>query len=156
MCSAAYTILLQKKIGDHSRLRAPMFFGFVGAFAITLLWPMLPILSAANVEPFEWPDKTLWLWLALNGVLGTVLSDLLWLHAVLLTSPTVATVGLSLTIPMAMVADAMLHGKSYSIPYVIGALLVVIGFVLVSIADSVSRTLRPRCEQRCARLSCIL
>lgn len=35
-----------------------------------------------------------WLYLTINGLIGTVLSDFLWLWAVLLTSPLVATVGL--------------------------------------------------------------
>lgn len=35
-----------------------------------------------------------WLYLTVNGLIGTVLSDLLWLWSVLLTSPLVATIGL--------------------------------------------------------------
>ena len=38
-----------------------------------------------------------------------VLSDYLWAKAVVLTTPTVATIGLSLTIPLAVLSDWILH-----------------------------------------------
>lgn len=68
----------------------------------------------------------------MNGFIGTVLSDYLWLWAVLLTSPLVATVGLSLTIPLAMLTDIVLKGKSFTWLYLLGSALVVGGFLLVN------------------------
>ena len=46
--------------------------------------------------------------IVLKGLLDNVLSDYLWARAVLLTSPAVATVGLSLTIPMAIASELLL------------------------------------------------
>lgn len=46
--------------------------------------------------------------IVLNGLCDNVLSDYLWARAIVLTSPTVATVGLSLTIPLAFLSDALL------------------------------------------------
>ena len=43
-----------------------------------------------------------------KGLLDNVLSDYLWARAVLLTSPTVASVGLSMQIPMAAAVEAMM------------------------------------------------
>ena len=67
---------------------------------------------------------------------GTFLSQLLWARSVLLTSPLVATCGLSLTIPVAMVADLVLRSQAFGIVYLIGSGCVVVGFVLVAAADS--------------------
>ena len=53
--------------------------GFVGLFTILFLWPGLLILHFAGAEKFEWPDPIQWLFLVANGVIGTVLSELLWL-----------------------------------------------------------------------------
>lgn len=50
----------------------------------------------------------------------------------LLTTPTVATVGCSLTIPMAFAADFLIHGKVPNTPAVLGALMVLAGFLFVS------------------------
>merc|ERR1711957_319023 len=57
-----------------------------GAAGITLTWSIL-------------------LFLLLKGLLDNVLSDYLWARAVVLTSATVASVGVGLTIPMAFAAD---------------------------------------------------
>lgn len=49
--------------------------------------------------------------IVLNGLCDNVLSDYLWARAIVLTSPTVATVGLSLTIPLAFLSDALLGSQ---------------------------------------------
>ena len=82
-------------------------------------------------------------YLTLNGLIGTVLSDYLWLLSVLLTSPVVATLGLSLTIPGSMVADAIIHGSTFAPLYVTGSLLVLVGFVIVN-GDSLWKSLWKR------------
>lgn len=56
----------------------------------------------------------------------------MWARAVLLTTPTVATVGYSLTIPFAFLSDFLLHGEEPNALAVLGAFLVVSGFVVVS------------------------
>jgi solute carrier family 35 protein F5 len=43
----------------------------------------------------------------LNALFDDVIADYLWARSVLLTSPTVATVGLSMTIPMAILTGTM-------------------------------------------------
>lgn len=40
------------------------------------------------------------------------------------TSPLVATLGMSLTIPLAMLADVVLHGRRYSALYILGCIQV--------------------------------
>ena len=71
----------------------------------------------------------------LSGFFDDVVSDYLWGRSVLLTSPTVATVGLTLTIPMAIVVDLLLGNRSsVSSPLpLVGAALVVAGFVIVNV-----------------------
>lgn len=48
-----------------------------------------------------------------------------------LTSPLVVTVGLSLTIPLSLVGELVVQGRSESFVYWIGALIVVGSFVFV-------------------------
>ncbi|KAI8985168.1 hypothetical protein BDB01DRAFT_100810 [Pilobolus umbonatus] len=128
-----YTILLKLRIGSEDRIDMSLFFGFVGAFNILLLWPMIPILDFIGLESFEFPmNYTLWSMIMLNAFVGTFLSDYLWLLSMLLTSPLVVTLGISLTIPFALIGDILFKGIIPNINYSIGALLVIIGFLIVN------------------------
>ena len=54
--------------------------------------------------------RIMWL-LLLKGMADNVLSDTLWAKAVMLTSPAAATVGLSLTVPLAMASELLLPSR---------------------------------------------
>ena len=47
-----------------------------------LLWPGLVILHVTKVEELVWPDSLEWAVLCVNGIVGVVLSNLLWLWSV--------------------------------------------------------------------------
>ncbi len=70
--------------------------------------------------------------LFVEGLFDNVLADYLWARSVVLTSPTVATVGLSITIPLAIVTDFLVIGIVPSFIVILGALLVVTGFLFVN------------------------
>ena len=61
---------------------------------------------------FEWPNRYQWSSLLINGLVGTVLSELLWLFGCFYTSSLVATLAISLTIPLTMFADVLVKGRS--------------------------------------------
>ncbi|KAL6050504.1 Solute carrier family 35 member F5, variant 2 [Balamuthia mandrillaris] len=142
MFYALYATLLKKMIPDESRLNACRFFGMVGTFNFVMLWPVIIVLHYTGVEEFSVPEWKVWLYLLANGLIGTVLSDFLWLWAILLTSPLVGTVGLSLSIPIAMAADIVLKKDTrFTFMFLGGSLLVVAGFLLVNLAPVVSSRL---------------
>lgn len=69
-----YTTLLKLKIGSEDRIDMTLFFGFVGAFNVLLLWPIIPILNYVGLETFEIPmNPTLWAVILLNAFIGTFL-----------------------------------------------------------------------------------
>ncbi|EPB92367.1 hypothetical protein HMPREF1544_00665 [Mucor circinelloides 1006PhL] len=128
-----YTTLLKLRIGSEDRIDMSLFFGFVGAFNVLLLWPMIPILNYIGLETFQLPmNATLWVIILLNAFIGTFLSDYLWLLSMLMTSPLVVTLGISLTIPLALIGDIVFKGFMPGVKYSIGALLVVAGFLAVN------------------------
>jgi drug/metabolite transporter (DMT)-like permease len=47
------------------------------------------------------------------GLFDNALGDYLWSRAVLLVGPTIATVGTSLQVPIAMVVDPLVHTKGW-------------------------------------------
>ncbi|CUF93358.1 membrane-associated protein, putative [Bodo saltans] len=129
----AYTTILKWCLPDEKKYNMGMVFGFVGVANLLLMWPGIIALDLLKVEQFEFPPLGVLGALSLNALIGTNLSDVLWAKSVILTSPLVATLGLSLTTPLAMIADFSIHGDRFSPAYVVGAALVVVGFTASSI-----------------------
>lgn len=125
---AIYLVLLRRRVDNEDKLNIPMFFGFVGFFSILLLWPGFFILHYTKAEKFEWPNKMQWVFLAINGLVGTVLSELLWLWGCFLTSSLIATLSLSLTIPMTMIADIAIKHVHYNWMFYVGTCPIFIAF----------------------------
>ncbi|KAK9479232.1 hypothetical protein V1514DRAFT_328814 [Lipomyces japonicus] len=127
-----YTTLLKLRIGDESRINMQVFFGFVGVFNVILLWPILLLLHFTGAERLEAPPSSfVWLILLLNCSV-TLVSDYLWIVAILLTSPLVVTVGLSGTIPLAVVGDVVFNHVHVTLWYVLGAFLVGGAFFVIN------------------------
>eukprot|EP00978_Attheya_sp_CCMP212_P013416 scaffold33712_cov57-Attheya_sp.AAC.7 len=92
--------------------------------------------GGAGGVPSSTTSRLTWVifwFLVAKGLADNVLSDYLWARAVILTSATVATVGVGLTIPLAMVSDWIMgHGNVTSIESIFGACAVLIGFICVN------------------------
>ncbi|KAL2800419.1 hypothetical protein BJX66DRAFT_290799 [Aspergillus keveii] len=127
-----YTIVLKRQVGDESRVNMQLFFGLVGFFNMFLLWPGFIILHLTGAEPFAMPDTSrVWIIILVNA-LSSLLSDICWAYAMLLTSPLVVTVGLSLTIPLSLVGQIFLQGQYATPLYWVGATVVFLSFVVVN------------------------
>ncbi|KAL5341546.1 hypothetical protein BJX70DRAFT_358229 [Aspergillus crustosus] len=127
-----YTIVLKRQVGDESRVNMQLFFGLVGLFNMFLLWPGFVILHLTGVETFALPDTSrVWTIILVNS-LSSLLSDICWAYAMLLTSPLVVTVGLSLTIPLSLVGQIILQGEYATPLYWFGATVVFFSFVVVN------------------------
>ncbi|KAJ3879099.1 hypothetical protein F5051DRAFT_404083 [Lentinula edodes] len=132
---ALYVILLKVRIRSESRIDMKMFFGFVGLFNIILCWPIGVILHLTGVERFELPTSERAVGALLVNMAITWSSDYLYVLAMLKTTPLVVTIGLSLTIPLAVLGDFFLSNP-VRLPVLAGALLVLISFVVVGVDDA--------------------
>jgi solute carrier family 35 protein F5 len=160
----AYTVLLRHLCPkDEKRMSMQLFFGYVGLLNMMTLLPIAlwVILSPQNnsdsdthnfddqadtTKPTPEEDATsihstitwsIFLFLVLKGLLDNVLSDYLWARAVILTSATVASVSVGLTIPMAFAADILMgNHDAHEKGQIIGAVLVLLGFVFVNLDGS--------------------
>ncbi|KAG9471398.1 hypothetical protein GDO78_014959 [Eleutherodactylus coqui] len=130
---AVYIVMIKRKVDREEKLDIPMFFGFVGLFNLLLLWPGFFLLHYTEFEAFEFPNKLVWMYLVINGLVGTVLSEFLWLWGCFLTSSLVGTLALSLTIPLSIIADICMQKVSFSWVFFAGALPVFISFFIVTL-----------------------
>jgi solute carrier family 35 protein F5 len=156
----AYTVLLRHLCPkDEDRMSMQLLFGYVGLLNMISLFPVAlwlvvssqlsedGISPSPGLSPEDGADDgiattttttltwTIFLFLILKGLLDNVISDYLWARAVILTSATVASVGLGLTIPMAFVADSIMGNaeEKRHLGDVLGAMCVLFGFVFVNI-----------------------
>lgn len=82
-----------------------------------------------------------------------MLSDYLWAKAVLLTTTTVATAGLTIQVPMAAVVDSLTGNAPHLMDY-LGAMAVMIGFAGINIpSDTFRRSKETSVEELESRVS---
>jgi len=120
---------------DESLMSMQLFLGYVG------LWNMLALSPIAIYQLGIAQSVTLSGWvfgcLVVNGLFNNVISDYLWARSVVLTSATVASVGLGLTIPLAFASDVFLGVEDVlNFESILGAGFVLFGFVLVNIGQT--------------------
>ncbi|CAG0918362.1 unnamed protein product [Notodromas monacha] len=118
-----YLVTLRKEAQHEDALNMPLFFGFVGLINAILLWPGLAALHYLEIEKLEMPSKDQWVILLTNGLIGTVLAELLWLctRGCFLTSSLTATLGMSLTLPLTVLADKLYRNVDYPTMFFFGA-----------------------------------
>ncbi|PPQ89384.1 hypothetical protein CVT25_002202 [Psilocybe cyanescens] len=135
MFYAMYVILLKVRIKSESRINMQLFFGFVGLFNIIAGLPVGVILHLTGVEVFELPPSSTVLSALLINMAITLSSDYIYVLAMLKTTPLVVTIGLSLTIPVAVMGD-FIRLRPSKFQVIIGALLVLCSFVAIGFEDA--------------------
>ncbi|CAI0560976.1 unnamed protein product [Linum tenue] len=133
---AVYITLIRIKLPDdeEKKGRASMaqFLGFLGLFNLLIFLPVAVVLHLTKLEPFS---ALTWKQLGLvvgKGLLDNVLSDYLWAKAVLLTTTTVASAGLTIQVPLAAIVDTVTGHAPRLMDY-LGAIAVMIGFAGINI-----------------------
>uniref|UniRef100_A0A6Q2X8J5 Solute carrier family 35 member F5 n=1 Tax=Esox lucius TaxID=8010 RepID=A0A6Q2X8J5_ESOLU len=130
---AVYIVMIKRKVDREDKLDIPMFFGFVGLFNLLLLWPGFLVLHYTGFEAFELPSKLVWTYILINGLIGTVLSEFLWLWGCFLTSSLIGTLALSLTIPLSIIADMCMQKVRFSWLFFAGAVPVFLSFFIAAL-----------------------
>ncbi|KIM30619.1 hypothetical protein M408DRAFT_66400 [Serendipita vermifera MAFF 305830] len=133
---ALYMLLLKVRIKVESRVDMQLLFGFVGLFNIVGCWPLGLVLHLTGVERFGWPvGGKEWSGVLINMAV-TFSSDFIYVVAMLKTTPLVVTLGLTLTIPLAIIGDYFLQSRAATLLGLFGATLVVAAFGVIGWGDS--------------------
>ena len=121
---------------DSKSISLARVFGYIGACNMLFLLPVVLALHFSGHEDISTLTPSIFGWLLLKGFGDNFLSDWLWGKAIQLTSPTVATVGISLTIPMAMLGDWLYAAQPPSLSTVLASIAVTAGFCAVAVTGS--------------------
>ena len=109
--------------------------GYMGLVNVCVLTPLTVVLILAGVLPTVASLHLTWStvgFLVFIGIVNNVISDYLWARAVIYTSATAATIGLTLTVPFGILTD-FLDGSGITAMRCVGASGIVVGFVLVNL-----------------------
>ncbi|ORY71856.1 uncharacterized protein BCR38DRAFT_329794 [Pseudomassariella vexata] len=127
-----YITVMKQRVGNEERVSMPLFFGLVGVFNVIFLWPVFFILHFSGIEPFAMPPTgQVWAIILLNSI-SSFISDMSWAYAMLLTTPLIVTVGLSLTIPLSLVGEMIQYQQFSSFLYWVGAGIVLLSFLFIN------------------------
>eukprot|EP00474_Spongospora_subterranea_P001297 CRZ01755.1 hypothetical protein [Spongospora subterranea] len=90
--SGIYTVGLRKRIGwNTQRLQTMTFFSWMGIYVICVGGPIMAILHLTSIYVITVPSIMTFIGLGFNAI-SSVISDVIWAKAILLTSPLIATV----------------------------------------------------------------
>lgn len=129
-----YTTFVKKRVEEDSPSKILLLFAFIGFFNMILMSPLFLIVHFSHLELFEFPNLKTLSFLFLNGIFGTVLSDIFWSFGVMLTSPIICTLGLSLSIPLSIFLDWIIRNTVFNIQYFFGSFLILLGFIFVNLS----------------------
>lgn len=110
---------------------ANTFGSLIGCFTLFVLWIPLPILHYTGIETFEWPQGEA-AWMLLISVLANATFSGSFLVLISLTSPVLSSVAALLTIFIVAVTDWLLTGKPLSPAAIVGGLVIIVAFLLLS------------------------
>ena len=127
-----YTVFMKRSFPDENKINMPIFFGFIGLINVLCLWPGFFVLHYTGFETFELPTEGQIILILLLNALGSMLADIFCAYAVLMTSPILVTVGLSLEIPLSLVGQIVLNSQTSTWLYWIGAIVVACSFIIVN------------------------
>lgn len=137
--------------GGEDDIEPEAFLGMNGFISLCLAPFLLFAAHESGWESFRQPEPETLVFLAMNAFLGGMVANYLYTSALFLLSPLMASVTLSLSIPLAAFADEVLLGQHrFSFGWILGATLSASGVVFAALdmqpAESENGNKSARCE----------
>lgn len=106
-------------------------------FSVMACTPLILIVHITKIEPqLPWPTLEEFLLVAVNGLVGSIFADYLWIWATELTSSLISSLSLTLSIPLSFVADSLLRDQSPNVAQMVASIPIMISFVGASLLQN--------------------
>lgn len=126
---AIYSVLLTKYISNDEPIT--ILYGRMSCLVLIIFGLPRFIMFGFDMS-FQDIPLSLLIFIILKALFTNFISNILYAKSVLLTSPTVASLGLTLSIPIAFFLDFILNKPNPTLIAIVGAILMVIGFILMN------------------------
>jgi len=131
--AAIYTILIKLWVPSHDNHDWTKLFAYMGLAVFILFWPFLILFDLTGIEKFEIPSLYVIFCIGIIALFASVIGDMLWARAVSLMDPLVFDLGMGAVIPIGVITGYFIEGTTYGIIYIVGALMVMASFVIITL-----------------------
>ncbi|KAI6218076.1 Protein FAM91A1 [Aphelenchoides besseyi] len=137
MIYAIYLVVFSVMSRRTGSVDMNLMFGVIGLFSFVVCTPLLVIVHHTGLEPqLPFPTNQEIMLIILNSLIGSIFSDYLWLYATLLTNGLVASISLTLTIPLSMIADVVVNGQLPDLAEMLSAIPIMTSFVAATMISN--------------------
>ncbi|CAD5206259.1 unnamed protein product [Bursaphelenchus okinawaensis] len=125
-----FTVISRK----NDKIDMNLLFGVIGVFSLIICTPLMFVVHVTGLEPqLPLPNAHEFTVVLLNGMIGSVLTDYLWLYATLMTNSLISSISLTLTIPMSLFADAIFRLQFPDAAQLLAAVPIMASFIGASL-----------------------
>ncbi|XP_071958627.1 solute carrier family 35 member F4-like isoform X2 [Antedon mediterranea] len=149
--AAVYKVLFKKYVGDATSGQVSLFLTVLGLCDFVLFWPIMLILYYTDVETWSW-DTMPWDYLCGSAALSVVFNFLVN-FGIALTYPLFIALGTVVGIPLNAVADLVFRDDAFGWIKIGGTVLIVGGFILMILPESLQEKLACFNVESCRRNS---
>lgn len=143
-CFGLFSCLFKKWIVKDSY--GSVVFGSFGVVSFMIGVPFIVIVHFAGLQAFKLPDAITWLVITADAILCCFVNNVCLSRAFIYLTPVVVLVGLTMTTPLSMFADAVIFSHhTYSTLNIVGITLITISVLVVGYDQAVfEKTLEQR------------
>ncbi|KAE9550331.1 hypothetical protein FO519_006463 [Halicephalobus sp. NKZ332] len=134
---AAFLQTFSVMTGMKGKIDRSLMFGTIGMFSVMACTPLILVAHVTKLErQIPWPTLEEFLLILVNGLVGSIFADYLWIWATELTSSLISSLSLTLSIPLSFFADSLLRDQPPTLAQVIASIPIMMSFVGASLIQN--------------------
>jgi hypothetical protein len=127
---------------------ACFFLGLYGVWTMVGSIVFIPVWSSTGAEHYVSPPGHKLRLILLNSALDSIYNILL-LFGILVTTPLFMSVGTMMVMPCSIVVDRLVHGTELGPSGIVGAIVIIVGFVMLNIPQETAARWYKNWRERC-------